>query len=70
MSNAAKEARELVELARKQGWRVDDRGAHFKLYSPDGHTIVDIAKTPSDHRWRENSISKLRKGGFDPKRRD
>lgn len=70
MSNAAKEARELVEAARKQGWRVRDEGPHFLLFSPDGKTRVTIAKTPSDGRhWRQNSIAKLRRGGFDPNRR-
>lgn len=64
MSNAAKEVRELVREAERQGWRVDATGAHYRLYSPDGVTIVTLAKTPSDHRWRENTIAKLRKGGF------
>jgi predicted RNA binding protein YcfA (HicA-like mRNA interferase family) len=64
MSNAAKEARELAAEAARQGWRVEDKGSHFKMFSPDGVTIVTLAKTPSDRRWRENTISKLRKGGF------
>jgi hypothetical protein len=64
MSNAAREARELVAEATRQGWRVKDSGAHYRLYSPYGVTIVAVAKTPSDHRWRDNSLAKLRRGGF------
>lgn len=69
MSNAAKEVRELVAEAARQGWRVREDGPHYLLFSPDGEVRVSIAKTPSDGRhWRQNSVAKLRRGGFiDPK---
>lgn len=70
MSNAAKEARELVKLAVDQGWRLED-GKHFMLFAPDGEHKCNIAHTPSEHRWRENALRDLRAGGFvDPAKVD
>ncbi len=62
---AAKEVKKLVRQLEQQGWRVEERGARFMCFSPDGRTIVPIHKTPSDHRWLKNTLSELRKGGFD-----
>lgn len=59
------DTKKLVEKAARQGWRVDDRGSRWLLFSPDGVTIVTIHKTPSDHRTIANTVAQLRKGGFD-----
>lgn len=58
-----KEVKELIKEAKRQGWRVKE-GKHYKLYAPDGETIVVVGKTPSDRRSLENSISDMRKAGF------
>ncbi|TME30806.1 MAG: hypothetical protein E6I66_08625 [Chloroflexi bacterium] len=61
----AKEVRELVEKARRQGWRAEQLpNGHWKLLAPDGIGIVWLAGTPSDHRWRKNAISRMRRHGF------
>lgn len=63
-SSAAREVRDLVREAERQGWRVRERGAHFTLFAPDGVGIVTVAKTPSDRRWRANTLAQLRRHGF------
>ena len=65
MSRAAKEIRDLVARAERQGWRVDDRGTKILLYSPDGETIVTIHKTPSDRNWRRQAERRMEKGGYE-----
>ncbi len=65
-----KEVRKLVAQLERQGWRVELRGSgHYLAFSPDGKTIVLFASTPSDHRWRKNTIARLRRGGFDPRKK-
>ena len=61
-----KETRELVRRVEKQGWRVEQRKDGWMCYSPDGKTMVLIHRTPSDRRGLQNTIARLRKGGFDP----
>ena len=62
-----KEVRELVADLIRQGWDVKPtKSGHFRAYSPDGKTIVTLPGTPSDHRWRQNAIRDLRRGGYDP----
>lgn len=60
-----KETRAIVREAERQGWRVEvGGGGHLTLYAPDGEGVVTVAATPSDYRSLENSISDLRKHGF------
>lgn len=54
----------MVRAALKQGWRMRRRGAHLKLYSPDGKTIVSVPVTASDHRSYQNTLAHLRRGGL------
>ncbi len=61
-----KEIQRLVKKLREQGWRVEETTAGYMAFSPDGVTKVLFHKTPSDHRAMRNTISRLRKGGFDP----
>jgi len=63
---ARKDIKRLVEKLKEQNWRVDDRGEQIVAFSPDGRTIVTFHKSESDHRAMKNTISRLRKGGFDP----
>lgn len=57
-----KKLKEAVE--RSPGWRVEDRETCWMCYSPDGESIVNIHKTPSDHRALANARSHLRRAGF------
>lgn len=64
------EVRELVRDLERQGWRVEARkGGHLVAYSPDGKTMVTLPSTPGDRRWRQNAISQLRRGGYDPSKK-
>jgi hypothetical protein len=60
-----KEVREVVEEAQRQGWHCVERSnGHWMCLAPDGAGIVWIAGTPSDHRWKKNTIAKMRRHGF------
>lgn len=60
-----KEVRELVEEAEAQGWRIRvQSNGHVTMFAPDGVGIVRVAGTPSDFRWRANTIAKMRRHGF------
>lgn len=56
-----KETKQLVEKARDAGWRVEETGVAFKLYTPNGRDIVILHKTPSDHRALKNARSLMRR---------
>lgn len=60
-----KDMKKLVDRARKQGWRIDERDDCWMCYSPNGSDIVNAHKTPSDQRAVRNTEARLRKGGFD-----
>jgi hypothetical protein len=56
---------ELVEAARKAGWRVVE-GKHVIVYPKDPTKApVVLARTPSDHRAYMNSRARLRRAGLD-----
>jgi hypothetical protein len=60
-----KEVRELVAEAARQGWRCEQRkSGHWLMFPPTRMPPVAVASTPSDHRWRANTIAKMRRAGF------
>ena len=61
-----KEIREIIRQLERQGWEIVYRKGHPLAKSPDGSTIVSLPTTPGEGRWKQNLISDLRKGGFDP----
>jgi hypothetical protein len=61
-----KDLRKLLEKAKNQGWRIEDRGRRYMAFSPDGVTVVTVAKTPSNQKALEAITRDLRRGGFDP----
>lgn len=68
MSN--KEVEDLVKqvTSRGSGWTRDDKvdgNDHIVLRGPDGE-CVRIASTPSDSRWKRNSLADLKRAGWDP----
>lgn len=60
---AHKETRKIIREAKRQGWRVDEKGKHYKLFPPVGR-MVTMAKTPSDVRALQNMIALMRQSGF------
>ncbi len=63
---ADKRVGKLLKQLQAQNWRLAETRNGWMAYSPDGVTKVAIHKTPSDHRWYDNTIRELRKGGFQP----
>ncbi len=62
---ATKEIRRLVKALQSQGWRVEEtKKGHFLAYAPNGVGLVTIPGTPSDHRSLRNTVSELRKHGY------
>ena len=46
MSNLGREIEEIIGVVRAtEGWRVVD-GTHYKVFAPDGMTIITVSKTP------------------------
>lgn len=67
-----KDWKRVVEAAVEQRWRVEPTTDGWQLKAPDGITIVTIHGTPSDHRAIQNTISRMRRSGFQwppPKRK-
>lgn len=62
-----KEVREFITRLRKiPGVSVSTRGRHPKVYL-DGSLVSTLPSSPSDIRWRLNSITELRQKGIDVK---
>lgn len=58
-----KDAKALIRLAEKQGWRVAKaRGGHFKWYSPNGAMITSGA-LDGDVRALRNHVALMRRVG-------
>lgn len=70
------EARELGDMADKsvealvrqirswEGWRVEETRDGYNAYPPDrAQRPINFHRTPSDHRWYRNTISRLRRAG-------
>ena len=55
---------DLVETARRQGWRVERGTRHLRLFAPDGVGCVTIAGSAGDWRSIHNSVAHLRRHGF------
>ena len=62
-SDARKLTEAVVAEAERQGWRVE-RGKHWKLYAPDGRTMVVVASTPGGVGGVNESIRRMRRAGF------
>jgi predicted RNA binding protein YcfA (HicA-like mRNA interferase family) len=60
-----KELKEILAEAERQGWTVKlTRGGHYKLYAPDGKTIVTTGSTPSSPSSLLKLVSRMRHHGF------
>jgi hypothetical protein len=61
-----KEVKQLVRsIEHIEGIELRNGGSHFLLYK-EGKFVTVIPGTPSDRRWRENTMATLRKAGITP----
>ena len=62
---ADKDVTKLIRQIRDwPGWRVEEATRGYVVYPPDKtKRPIAIHKTPSDHRWRANTIADLRRAG-------
>jgi len=51
--------------AERQGWKVKSTRKGEMLLAPDGVTSVMWHHTPSDHRALDNTVTKMRRAGFE-----
>ena len=63
--NDSKRIKLILSECERQGWRIKISSDGWRLFSPDGVTIVSLHKTNSDYRWFENMCRDLRRGGLD-----
>lgn len=56
---------DLVRAAEEQQWTVKETKSGWQLIPPDQtKPIVTLHRTPSDHRWYRNAVSRLKKSGL------
>lgn len=59
-----REVAQFISELRREGLTVEPtRSGHYTVLIPDGGRVV-LASSPSDPRWRRNSIALLRRNGF------
>lgn len=59
-----KEVAELLRQIRSwPGWRVKETKKGWLVLPPDSEAVIVLHKTPSDGRWRANTIAQLRRAG-------
>jgi hypothetical protein len=68
-----KDANELVKDLRehfkqdRSGTTLELRGGHWHVVNPAGKSLAAFGSTPSDSRFRRNTISRLRNRGIVPR---
>lgn len=45
---------------------IEKRGGHWHVVRPNGQSLIGFESTPSDHRFRANAITRLRRRGIIP----
>ncbi|GAB2613457.1 hypothetical protein GCM10027067_26230 [Pseudactinotalea suaedae] len=56
---------DLVALAESQGWESKSTKNGWHLIPPDPtKPIVALHRTPSDHRWFQNALQRLKRSGL------
>jgi hypothetical protein len=62
---ADKRVKQLVrQIESWPAWRLVYGNGHYTAYPPDkAFPPITFASTPSDHRWYENTIHRLRRAG-------
>jgi hypothetical protein len=65
---ADKDIEKLIrEVQRAEGWRVERGSKHYKLFAPDGATIITVSTTPSSPNVLRKVRSQLRRAGLELK---
>jgi hypothetical protein len=61
--------RDLRRYFRRAGssYRLEVRGGHWHVVDGHGHSVYPFAGTPSDRRFRQNTVSDLRRLGVVPR---
>jgi hypothetical protein len=68
---ADKDVEKLIrEVRGAEGWRVVRGSKHYKLFAPDGTTIITVSATPSSPNVIKKVRSQLRRAGLDLKGSD
>lgn len=63
---AHKSLRKLLRELQSQGFRYELSGRlHWKVFGVDGRMVATLPGTTSDRRSMKNSMSELRRAGFD-----
>jgi hypothetical protein len=57
-----KDTDEFIEELQSMGLTVNRkaRGGHFKVYTSDGHWVMDFSHSSSDRNWRKAATRRLR----------
>ena len=57
---------DLIKAAKKQGWRVEQRGSGHTMFFPPEKVlgIVTVSGTPSDYRALKNIVRDLKERGL------
>lgn len=56
------EARALRKTLRRDNFTVElNSKGHWEVQTEDGERVSTFSETPSDHRWRANALSDIRR---------
>lgn len=66
---ASQLADRLQRYLRESGseFTVGMRGGHWHVFTADGHSIASFPGSPRSHRFRANTIARLRQRGIVPR---
>lgn len=61
-SRRSGEMRQLVRQLKREGFTVvTGGGGHAEVRAPDGKRITTMSLTPSDFRWKQNTLAPVRR---------
>jgi predicted RNA binding protein YcfA (HicA-like mRNA interferase family) len=61
-----KDVKAFVRTLERAGLTVErSGGGHYRVRGPDGATLAFLPFSPSTNRWRENTLTQLRRQGID-----
>jgi predicted RNA binding protein YcfA (HicA-like mRNA interferase family) len=61
-----KEVKAFIRALERAGLTVErSGGGHYRVRTPDGATVGIVPFSPSTNRWRENTLSQLRRRGIE-----
>lgn len=60
-----KDISRLLRSLEAEGWGIEYGGKHVKVRSPKTNKKVVISTSPSDHRAIKNTMSRLRREGYE-----